>query len=167
MSRPLTIEDAKLRGYSNPALKRIARRIPGDAQALEAGQPDAPPHLSAAEFSVWNATVALLEKRGTLTPGDGPSLALYAQTVVEHAAERARLDEEGRVIIVNRLDKHGHAILIHSVNPRVRVVRDLERQLTLLLRELGLTPLRRHQVRNAKGGASLTLEDLLTFGREA
>jgi P27 family predicted phage terminase small subunit len=150
MSLPLSREELKLHGYSNAALKKLSARKADGPPALEAGKPEPPPHLSDAECEVWDTTLALLEERGTLTNGDGPALALYAQAVIEHRAEREQLKIEGRITVVNRLDKHGHNIVIHAVNPRVRVVRDLENQLVLLLRELGLTPLRRHQVRNTR-----------------
>src|SRR5208283_6021985 len=86
----------------------------------------------------------------------GPMVMLYAQTFCELRAERALLDREGRVVTVSRQDKNSHEILIRAVNPRARIVRDLEKQLTKLLCELGLTPLRRHNVREARDKNPLT-----------
>jgi P27 family predicted phage terminase small subunit len=172
MSRRISVDDAKLRGYSNDAIARGAVASgKSEEHALEGGRPDAPAHLSESEKSVWDATVALLEHRGTLTPGDGPTLMLYCQTFCELRAERALLEREGRVQTVSRLDKNSHEILIRAVNPRVRVVRDLEKQLTILLRELGLTPLRRHGVREARNknplseGQKVLREAQLLMGR--
>jgi P27 family predicted phage terminase small subunit len=141
--------ELEIKGYSPAAQKRMleSRKEP---DALEAGRPDAPEHFSEAERKVWDATMDMLEKRGTLTPGDGPALMLYVQTAVELRTERKLLDSEGRVVIVSKLDTHKCEIKIHAINPRVRIVRELEKQLLTCLREMGLTALRRHGVRRAR-----------------
>src|ERR1700733_4040740 len=163
MSRPLPVEALKLRGYSDTTVRKLSSQKSEKVAAFNSGKPETPQHLNAEEREAWTAAVALLEQRGTLTPGDGPALTLYAQTVVEHRAERTHLENEGRVPVVNKLDRLGRQVVIHDVNPRVRVVRDLEKTLVLLLRELGLTPLRRHHVQRTAGGGTLSLEDLLSF----
>jgi P27 family predicted phage terminase small subunit len=144
--RPLERTDLELHGYSKQTIKKLQAAKLGGKQPLAAGRPAPPDDLNTDELVVWNATAALLEERGTLTPGDGPLLTLYATTVVEHRTDRALLEREGRVHIVSRLDKNSHEIVIHAVNPRCRVVRGQEAQLISLMRELGLTPLRRGHV---------------------
>jgi P27 family predicted phage terminase small subunit len=159
MSLPLSIDELKVRGHSDTAIRRNFQNRRAETRDVDAGCPTRPSYLSRDERKVFAATIRLLAARGTLTAGDGPAVALYAQTVVEHRAERQQLEREGRVVITERLDTHNQRVVLHAVNPRVRVVRDLEKQLTLLLRELGLTPLRRHQVRKAK--TPLSLDDLV------
>lgn len=150
MSLKNSPEELDLKGYSETAQKRMLASRKEPSEAPEAGRPDVPLHFSDAERVAWDAAIELLEKRGTLTPGDGPTLMLYVQTSVELRGERKLLDAEGRVVIVSKLDTHKHEIKIHAVNPRVRIVRELEKQLLTCLREMGLTALRRNGVRRAR-----------------
>jgi P27 family predicted phage terminase small subunit len=143
-----TIEELQLAGGNN--LKRSLSYAPVEVDEVEAGRPEAPAHLSDDEKAVWNSTVLLLEHRRALTPGDATALMLYCQTFCELRTERKLLEREGRVETVSKLDRLGREILIRAVNPRCRIVRDLEKQLFMLIRELGLTPLRRHNVRATK-----------------
>jgi P27 family predicted phage terminase small subunit len=158
MSRPISKETARLHGYSDAAIRRgaVASRSDEDENLLDAGRPEPPPHLTDAEKTVWDSALNLLERRGTLTPGDGPALAMFALTSVELRNERTQLEREGRVVTSSRVNKHGHEILIREVNPRTRIVRDLERQFVTILRELGLTPLRRHGVKSTRNNNPLT-----------
>jgi phage terminase small subunit len=155
MSRPITSAEADLRGYTPAAQKRLAENKLEQPEPLEAGRPDAPPYFSEAERAVWDSTILMIEKRGTLTPGDGPTITLYSTTSVELRTERKLLDAEGRVCTVSRLDRMGREIVIRAVNPRVRIVRDLEKLMLSLVRELGLTPLRRHGVKHARNANAL------------
>jgi P27 family predicted phage terminase small subunit len=150
LSRPISENEMMLHGYNEATIKRVnAKKLEPNGE-IEAGRPDAPAQLSDAEKSVWDSVVVLLEHRRALTPGDATALMLYCQVFVELRAERALLDREGRVETVSKLDRLGREILIRATNPRVRIVRDLERQLFMIVKELGLTPLRRHNVRATK-----------------
>jgi P27 family predicted phage terminase small subunit len=156
------IEQLELQG--SPNLRRALKYAPLDNEAPDAGRPDAPAHLSDAERSVWDSTVALLENRRALTAGDAAVLMMYCQVFCELRSERALLDREGRIETVSKLDKYERQILIRATNPRVRIVRDLEKQLFTLTKELGLTPLRRHNVRatkqkNTRSAAEKVLEE--------
>lgn len=128
-----------MRGYSDTRIQEMAD-AKATADSFAAGRPDLPADLSPQERAVWESVADELQERGTLTPADGASIALYAQTFCTHRAERDLLEKEGRVIVVSKLDKHKDAILVHSVNPRVRIVSDLEKRLLALLKQLGMTP---------------------------
>jgi P27 family predicted phage terminase small subunit len=162
---PISRDEGRLKGYSEASLDRLDAKRKPRGKAPDAGRPDVPADLSRAEREIWEAAISALEHRGTLTPGDGPALRLFAQLSAERDEERKNMESEGRVIVTQRLDSHGHGIVVRTTNPRLRIVRDLEKQLVSLLRELGLTPLRRHQVQKATGGTAtdLTIEDLLDF----
>src|ERR1700722_19231591 len=122
MSLPITKAEADLRGYSAAAIKRMAENKQDQSEPLEAGRPECPAYFSEAERAVWDATILMIEKRGTLTPGDGPTITMYSTATVELQAERKLLDSEGRLCTVSRLDRMGREIVIRAVNPRLRVV---------------------------------------------
>jgi len=65
------------------------------------------------------------------------------------AAERAQLVFEGRIYLCKKLDKHSNAIVVSTINPRARVVHDLELQHLALLKTLGLIPVARPRVLQA------------------
>jgi P27 family predicted phage terminase small subunit len=159
-------DEARLHYSPAEAQKKANQRATKDAERHDAGRPDVPAYLTEDEVQIFNATADVLEARGTLTVGDGPLLALYAQACTALRAEKQRMEEEGgRVIITSRLDRHEREIRIHAVNPRATVVKDIENQIVLMLRELGMTPLRRDRVGKTRGAKRLTLESLLDFSR--
>jgi phage terminase small subunit len=162
--RPISDSEARLTCSPLEASKKAQRREERTAELQEAGRPDTPTDLTGDELAVWNATADLLERRGSLTPGDGAALTLYAQATCALRFEKTEMKREGgRVIVVSKLDTHDREIRIHAANPRWRIVRDLEAQVVLLLRELGLTPLRRKLIGKTKGAGSLSLDSLLNF----
>jgi phage terminase small subunit len=143
--------EARLHYAPAEASKKAQRREEKAAELHEAGRPVTPARLSDDEFEVWTTVADLLESRGSLTPGDGDAIAIYAQAVCALRLEKRRMsDEGGRVIVASRLDRQGREIVRHEVNPRWHVVRDLENQIVVFLREFGLTPLRRKQVAKTK-----------------
>jgi P27 family predicted phage terminase small subunit len=148
MSKRISVEEHILQGSTN--LGRALRYPPArPANACIAGRPAVPSDLTSAEKVVFKSTADLLEKRGCLTAGDADVLAAYARCAVALSAERSLLVTEGHVHVANKLDKHGNTILVHVINPRVRVVRDLESQLITLLKACGLTPSTRNRVQPA------------------
>jgi P27 family predicted phage terminase small subunit len=164
--RPISQTEAELNYSPREASKKAQRREEKAADLQEAGRPDTPTHLTADELAVWNATADLLEQRGNLTPGDGAAITMYAELVVALREEKRRMSAEGgRVIVASRVDKNGHEIVRHEVNPRWHVINDLEHQLIIFLREFGLTPLRRKYIGKTKGAGSLTLDSLLNFSK--
>ena len=90
---------------------------------------------------------------------------LYCQVFCALRSEKALLEKEGRVHVAPKMIS-GYEILIRAVNPRHRVVRDLENQLFQLIRELGLTPLRRHNVRSTKKAKKDPIDDALAEGNK-
>jgi P27 family predicted phage terminase small subunit len=159
-------DEARLHYSPAEAQKKADRRAAKEAEQAEAGVPEAPEHLTADEKAVFTKAAEMLAARGTVTVGDGQLLALYAQAVVALRAKKERMEEEGgRVIIVSKFDRMQREIRIHAVNPRFKVVRDLENQIVLMLRELGMTPLRRDRVGKTRGSKRLTIDSLLDFSR--
>jgi P27 family predicted phage terminase small subunit len=162
--RQISPEEAALNYSPREASKKAQKREEKAVDLQESGRPDTPTHLNEAELAVWTTTADLLEQRGNLTTGDGAVLEMYAGAVAALREEKRRMsDEGGRVIVASRLDKHGHEIVRHEVNPRWHVVNDLEKQIVIFLRELGLTPLRRKYIGKTKGSGSLSLDALLNF----
>ena len=158
---PITDEELVLSNTRGVAEQIKAKRVAAKDEGVhDAGRPAEPTHLSAEELAIWNTTADALEQRGTLTPGDGSVLALFAQLTVEHRAERRHLNEEGRIHLGQKIDKNGHAIVLHIINPRCQVVRELERQLLAVMKELGLTPKQRANVKGAIGRPKLSPTDV-------
>src|SRR5215472_15888701 len=59
------------------------RKKPVEESYIVTGRPRAPKHLSADALAAWKDACRLMRKRGSLTPGDAPTLAVYAETVAQ------------------------------------------------------------------------------------
>lgn len=162
MGNPRTnIADLRLQG--SPNIGRALKRPPLKEARFEAGTPEMPSHLTAAERTVWARVVALLEARGTLTQADGFVIEKYCALYVRWRAEQTALNSEGTMIEkLTRVGRNDYGVYVSAPNPRLKIVQATEKQLLALDRELGLTP--RHRGKPGETKTVLSLEDLLTFG---
>jgi phage terminase small subunit len=74
---------------------------------LLGGRPKCPRTLSKAAHKEWLAAVRLLEARGTLDPGAGDTLVLYATTKARWLECMADLDKNGLMVRSQRLTARG------------------------------------------------------------
>ncbi len=135
----------------SPKQRRIrgtkARRSRRKAPVSTPGRPVMPQNLSAPARKVWKSTVKLLEDRRTLTPGDGPLLAVYAEMMVRYQQACESLTAGGVMQRVTVLDSHGKKVTRQKPNPMLKVVETCEIALRSYLRDFGLTALTRDRVK--------------------
>jgi P27 family predicted phage terminase small subunit len=147
-AKPLS--EAELGGASAAHLKRGAERARRrEAANVPNGVPDVPDHLSQDERVVWDETVAVLGERQALSEGDGPIIELFARTKCRWQRESVALENEGAVIDITRIVSN-QPVQCTVVNPRSKIVAQLERQLLSMLTALGLTPRARRAVKPAE-----------------
>jgi P27 family predicted phage terminase small subunit len=113
---------------------------------LAAARPKMPSHLSKAAKAEWRRIIPMLLERGSLTDGDSSVLAIYAETHSRWLAAKSDVEQNGLVIVVTVLDKHGVAVNTRKTNPALRTLENCERSLRAFLREFGMTPATRERV---------------------
>lgn len=135
----------------SPEQRRIrgtkARRSRRKAPVSTPGRPVMPQNLSVPARKVWKSTLKLLEDRRTLTPGDGPLLAVYAEMMVRYQQACESLATGGVMQRVTVLDSHGKRVTRLKPNPMLKVVEACETALRSYLRDFGLTALTRDRVK--------------------
>lgn len=92
----------------------------------------------------------LLEARGTLDPGAGPTLELYAETKARWLRAKADLEARGEMITETRITKSGETYDVSVLNPMLRVAENCESQLLSLTKTLGIAPDARERVKKVK-----------------
>ena len=118
-----------------------------DAEALPPGRPKYPKGISQEAKSAFKRLCAMLEKRRTLTDGDGELLRLYGVLYDRHIRALAKLQKEGEIRMYTRMDNHGEAHEVEKPNYWLKVAETAEKNLVAILDRLGLTPLNRGKVR--------------------
>lgn len=145
MSRPaLSPEQHALRGT------RPTRAKPETESSIVSGRPRAPKHLSAEALTAWKDAVRLMRKRGSLTPGDSPTLAVYAETVASWCQAKSDVAKRGQILCETRFSKSGTEYTVEVLNPSVRIMQDASRQLLALAKSLGLSPDTREKIKTPK-----------------
>jgi P27 family predicted phage terminase small subunit len=127
---------------------RSARRV--IPLSLLAGRPKCPRHLSKAARKEWLAIVKLLESRGVLDPGAGPTLELYADTRVRWLAAKADLDKRCLMVQVTKSTSKGEIYSVEVENPYLKIAQDCEATLQQLAKALGIEPASREKVKKVK-----------------
>lgn len=118
--------------------------------ALVGGRPTCPKHLSKAARKEWLAAVKLLEARGTLEPGCGPTLNLYAVLMARWLEAKADIDARGLQIKTKKTTSRGEIYEVEIENPMLRIAQDSEAQLQQLTKTLGIAPDAREKVKKVK-----------------
>lgn len=145
MGRPaLSPEQHALKGT------RPTRAKPEPESSIVSGRPRAPKHLSAEALTAWRDAVRLMRKRGSLTPGDSPTLAVYAETVAQWVKAKADVEARGQILTEQRFSKSGAQYTVEVLNPSVRIQQDASRQLLALAKSLGLSPDSREKIKTPK-----------------
>jgi P27 family predicted phage terminase small subunit len=118
--------------------------------ALTGGRPKCPRHLSKAARREWLALVKLLEARGVLDPGAGPTLELYATTKVRWLEAKADVDKRGIQIMVTKTTARGELYEAEIQNPMLAVEQDSAAMIKDLTKSLGLDPSARERVKKVR-----------------
>lgn len=121
---------------------------PTRVSVVASGRPRIPSHLSKVERAEFKRCVQLLEKRGTVTPGDLTALAVYAAIYARWVQAKRELGVD-IMVETTVMDNSGAAHQVRRVNPLVKIVSDAERQILAMTRALGLTPDTREKIRPA------------------
>lgn len=118
--------------------------------ALLGGRPTCPQHLSKPARRAWLAAIKLLEARGTLDPGAGPTLLIYAVTMARWLEAKADLDKNGLMIEVTKATSKGELYTTTAENPMLKIAENAEAQLLAITKSLGISPEAREKVRKVK-----------------
>lgn len=149
MARPeLPAELHELKGTASKASK--ANVIP---LSLQAGRPTCPRHLSKAARREWFSAIRLMEARGTLDPGAGPTLLIYATTMARWLEAKANVDKNGMMVETTKQTSKGELYTVTIENPMLCIQVDAEAQLMQLTKTLGIAPDSRTRVEKVKAVA--------------
>jgi P27 family predicted phage terminase small subunit len=110
-------------------------------------RPRYPADLTPAQKKVFKRMARLIERRRSLTEGDGDLIRLFAITYVRHEKAKAKVEEEGEIKVYFRLDNHGEQVPCEKRNLWLKIVQDCEKQMIGLHDRLGTTPLNRNKVK--------------------
>jgi P27 family predicted phage terminase small subunit len=117
---------------------------------LPADVPKMPSYLSTDARKEWRRLLPLLMNRGSLTAGDAQGLALHCETFARWVKCQKQINEEGLMLAVTVLDKHGEKVTRTKPHPCLRIAQDCERSLRVSLASMGLTPQSREKIIPAK-----------------
>lgn len=130
-------------------IRGVKSRAGKPANAAFAGRASKPAHLSPEALVVWRKVSKLLGSRGTETPGDFAALAVFCECYCRWVQAKRELGTNLMIEDVV-LDSHGQQVTRRKLNPLLKVVEAAEKNVLILARELGLTPLLREKVKPAK-----------------
>jgi P27 family predicted phage terminase small subunit len=119
---------------------------PDKPSSFVGGRPKAPAHLSPAARQEFKRCVELLVKRGTVTPGDVATLAVYAEVFARWIQAKQQIGDQ-LMIETEAADSHGQVRIVQRLNPLLKIVQNCERQLLTIAKNLGLTPKDRESVK--------------------
>jgi P27 family predicted phage terminase small subunit len=111
------------------------------------GRPSYPKGISPDAKRVFKRLCNLLEKRRSLTHGDGELLRMYSLLYTRHEKALAKLDEEGEIRIYYRLNNNGESVAAEKPNLWLKVAETCERNMVACLDRMGLTPNARAKVK--------------------
>jgi P27 family predicted phage terminase small subunit len=150
MSSPRKSEEwHKLAGSEKDA-RRDRSKSAGDA-TTQGGRPRMPKTVKAdpVACAAFRNAVRLLRARRTLSPGDAPTLEVYAQVYSRWQLALADIRARGMEIAVEQVFKGGSTTTMKP-NPSVAVAEKAESRLLALTKSLGLTPADREKVKKVK-----------------
>ena len=110
--------------------------------AFVGGRPKYPTHLSPIARSEFKRCVKLLEERGTLTPGDAATLAVYAEVYARWIQAKREIGDE-LMITTQVTDNNGTLRTVTRLHPLLKVAEVCEARLLSLAKSMGLTPVDR------------------------
>ncbi len=148
MARPAL--DAETHRLKGTRATRPSRAKAPEPSNVKAGKPKMPHGMPKEARRAWRSAVALLEERGTLSPEIGPTLELYARCLARYREASAEIECKGLLVTQTVLDSHGVALERDRPNPALAVVEKAEKQLFNLGAVLGLNPVSREKVKQAR-----------------
>lgn len=116
------------------------------------GRPPRPGHLSPLAKKEWRRCVAILQERGTLTRGDGPSLEAYCEVYARWRAALQEIQDYGLFVVVTRSSPGGTTWQLRVENPASKTASTLENSMRQMQKELSLTPASREKARKVAAG---------------
>jgi P27 family predicted phage terminase small subunit len=146
---------------SNLSRTELAKRAASETTSettVQAGRPKPPKTLTALEAECWKKAAKDMRARGTLSRGDGENLELYAVLKARWIVARRDVEENGQKIEETRHAKDGTEYTVIVTNPSLKICNDCEQRLHAVLKVLGLTPMDRTRVKQAKGSGATKRE---------
>lgn len=112
-------------------------------------RPRKPKHLSPVAEEKWKELVRLLSGRGTLTQADASVLEIAAELYARWRLYVDDLAARGAYVEHTTVDKHGEPVTRRVLNPSAKLATQIENSLRSTLKELGITPASREDVKPA------------------
>ena len=119
---------------------------PEKPSVYQGGRPKFPAHLSRVARQEMKRCVKILEERGTITPGDFATLAVYAEVYSRWIQCKREIGDE-LMITTQVTDNNGNLRTVTRLNPLLKIAQTCETRLLSLIKELGLTPGTREKVK--------------------
>jgi P27 family predicted phage terminase small subunit len=113
---------------------------------FKGGRPKFPKHLSPVAKAEFKRCVQLLEERGTVTPGDYATLAVYSEVFARWVQSKREIGDE-LMVTTTITDNNGTARTVTRLNPLLKVAQNCESRMLSLVKELGLTPVSREKAK--------------------
>jgi P27 family predicted phage terminase small subunit len=121
---------------------------PEKASVYSGGRPKIPSHLSPAARTEFKRACKILLDRGTSTPGDFVTLAVYSEVYARWIQAKQEIGDE-LMIETAVTDNNGTLRTVRRLNPLLKVAEACESRMLNLAKALGLTPMDREKVKQA------------------
>lgn len=158
MGRPRKPNTLKLLEGDQPC------RIRGDGPDPPGGVGPCPDHLDDVAREAWGRVAASVEETGLLTLADAETLALYCSTYSRWRSACEALAREGLTITSSlkvETEKRTTTRETTKVHPLLQVATESSRQMTTLLKQLGMTPASRSSLHVERKPAEDALLDFV------
>jgi len=139
MSHRKTADEHELSGS-------LQRPTVGDSNIVGA-LPHPPRFLSKDAKKKFRGLVRQLADRRAVTAGDQDLLTLYCSLWERWTQSLVKISEEGSIRIYQRLGSDGSAVDVEKENLHIKLAQNSERQMVVILKQLGLTPRDKDAVR--------------------
>lgn len=131
----------------------VPQSKPAQPSPFKGGRPKFPKHLSPVARTEFKRCVQLLEQRGTVTPGDYATVAVYSEVFARWIQAKQAIGDE-LMVTTTVTDNNGTARTVTRLNPLLKVVQNCESRMLSLVKELGLTPVAREKAKPTSIGES-------------
>jgi P27 family predicted phage terminase small subunit len=118
-----------------------------DESHVAGALPRPPKFLSKEAKKKFRGLTSQLSDRRAVTAGDGDLIAQYCVIDERWQQALAKIRDEGAVRIYLRLDRDGTPVETEKENLHIGIAQTCERQMVVILKQLGLTPKDRETVR--------------------
>lgn len=118
---------------------------PEKGSSYQGGRAKIPAHIVGVARAEFKRVHKILEDRGTGTPGDFATIAIYSEVFARWIQAKAAIGED-LMVTTQVTDNNGTLRTVTRVNPLLKIVSQCEAQLLRLTASMGLTPATREKV---------------------